>query len=769
MKKSFRYRITFFAASVAVLVALSMGAYNYFLLEDTTTFALQKHEEALVDLAKDYLINYTKETARSIGREIQSSLSTLTILAKSAQILINNQEQLLTSNLDEVPLFKTELTSFKDAKISPKDANNDLLIPTPFVKNIETKNNLKIFSLLNIILQPTFESNSNNSLAYFVSDNVGHFVKNFPNVRIGKAFADSVEGGEKLSFWQDWFPGNIDAWKKFYTNKEFQKSILKLSKTPITFEPPYEDAAGQGQILTMFYPLWNQANDQFAGAAAIDVSLTEIIKNVLKISIAETGYAILSDSEGNIIAMSEKGLQDLKIEIKESKLGSLVYYRGNLRSSQDKGFANIYEKIINNDSGVIQFQLESGREEIIAHTNLFVMNNNRYEPTRWKLTVVVPKDEILSSLFETQSVLDSEKENNIYISSLVAFAVTLFAIFIAMVIAGQISSDILVLSRAAGRIAKKDYNVSVEVSSKDEIKDLADAFNMMSVEIKDYTENLEGKVAERTAELSSANQRIQELNASLKDDNRRMSAELDVAKQLQMMVLPSEEEITEFKDVDIACFMTPADEVGGDYYDILPLQKGGMLIGIGDVTGHGLSSGVLMLMAQTAIRTLSSYIDIDMKEFINRVNTVLYQNIQRINEDKNMTLALIHYKANTYTIVGQHESVLVCRANGKIENIETFDLGLFVGMEEDISDFTNTHQFSLSKDDVMLLYTDGITEAINMKEEEFGVEGLHDLLQKYHDLPAKEISENIKHDLMGYIGDAEIYDDITLVIFKQEK
>ena len=773
MKKSFKYRITFFAASVAILVALAMGVYNYFLLEDATNFALSKHEEALVDLAEDYLQNYAKEAAHSISKEIQSSLSNLKVFAKFAQTLIDHQESLLESNIDQIPLFKTELRPFHQSMVSPKDANNDLLIPKSFVNNIETKNNLKIFSPLNIILQPIFESSANNSLSYFVSDEIGHFVKNFPNVRIGEAFASATQNGEQLSFWKDiskdqkaWFPGNLEAWKKFYTDQEFQKSVLEKSGTPVTFEAPYEDAAGQGQILTMFYPLWDQKKNQFAGAAAIDMSLKETIKNVLKISVAETGYAILSDSEGNIIAMSEKGLKDLKIEIQESQLGSLVYYRGNLKSSQDLGFSDTYEEIIGNDSGVMQFQLDSGRDEIVAHTNLLVMNNNRYQSNSWKLTVIVPKDEILSSLFETQAVLNLEKQNNVYTSSAVAFAVTLVAIFIAMLIAGRISKDILILSNAAGRIAKKDYDVSVNVSSQDEIKDLADAFNFMSLEIKDYTKNLESKVAERTAELSSANQRIQELNESLKDENRRMSAELDVARQLQMMVLPSEEEISDFQDMDIACFMSPADEVGGDYYDILHLEKGGMLIGIGDVTGHGLSAGVLMLMAQTAIRTLSNA-NLDMRELINRVNTVLYQNIQRINEDKNMTLALIHYNAGHYTVVGQHESILVCRSNGEIENIETFDLGLFVGMEEDISAFTNTHQFQLNKDDVMLLYTDGITEAINVKEEEFGMDGLQKLLKKYYRLPAKDISENIKADLIEYIGDAEIYDDITLVIFKQ--
>ena len=151
-----------------------------------------------------------------------------------------------------------------------------------------------------------------------------------------------------------------------------------------------------------------------------------------------------------------------------------------------------------------------------------------------------------------------------------------------------------------------------------------------------------------------------------------MSAELDVAKQLQMMVLPSDQEIKankQFEGVDVACFMSPADEVGGDYYDILPLPNDGILIGIGDVTGHGLSSGVLMLMAQTAIRTLSID-ELDLKEFLNRVNYVIYQNAQRIDATKNMTMALVFAYQNKYTIVGQHESVMICRKSGKLKKLK---------------------------------------------------------------------------------------------------
>jgi len=110
---------------------------------------------------------------------------------------------------------------------------------------------------------------------------------------------------------------------------------------------------------------------------------------------------------------------------------------------------------------------------------------------------------------------------------------------------------------------------------------------------------LEEKVEERTAQLAQANQEITELNEQLKEENLRMSRELEVSRQLQQMLLPKKEELQQIEGLDIVGFLEPADEVGGDYYDVLKCH-GRVLIGIGDVTGHGLESGVLAIMAQTA-------------------------------------------------------------------------------------------------------------------------------------------------------------------------
>jgi signal transduction histidine kinase/serine phosphatase RsbU (regulator of sigma subunit) len=280
------------------------------------------------------------------------------------------------------------------------------------------------------------------------------------------------------------------------------------------------------------------------------------------------------------------------------------------------------------------------------------------------------------------------------------------------------------------------------------------------------------RIQELTFTLKQQNEEIVNLNQCLKAENRRMSAELKVARQLQKMVLPKQQEIEKIKDLDIACFMEPAEEVGGDYYDILQYTEG-VKIGIGDVTGHGLESGVLMLMVQMAVRTLLTNDVNDPQTFLNLLNHAIYDNLQRIQIDKNLTLSLLDYHPSKQAaggkirLTGQHEEVLVVRQNGQIEHIDTFDLGFSVGLVDDIADFVSHKEISLQPGEGLVLYTDGITEARNLSKKMYGLERLCEVISRNWHFPAKKIQQVIIADVLQHIGTQKVYDDITLLILKQ--
>jgi sigma-B regulation protein RsbU (phosphoserine phosphatase) len=267
--------------------------------------------------------------------------------------------------------------------------------------------------------------------------------------------------------------------------------------------------------------------------------------------------------------------------------------------------------------------------------------------------------------------------------------------------------------------------------------------------------------------LAKANQEISDLNNCLQAENNRLSAELEITQRLQMMLLPKEKELSQIEDLEIAGFMEPADEVGGDYYDILQ-HHGRLTIGIGDVTGHGLESGVLMLMVQTAVRTLMENNETDPKKFFEVLNRTIYKNVQRMNSDKNLSLCLIDYHDRVLSLSGQHEEMLVVRSGGVIERIDTIDLGFPIGLSETIEEFVFQARVCLNQGGVVVLYTDGITEAENYLGQHYGLEQLCAVVQQNWQLSAEDIRQAAIEDLRSHIGVEKVYDDITLVVLKQK-
>jgi predicted ATPase/serine phosphatase RsbU (regulator of sigma subunit) len=289
----------------------------------------------------------------------------------------------------------------------------------------------------------------------------------------------------------------------------------------------------------------------------------------------------------------------------------------------------------------------------------------------------------------------------------------------------------------------------------------------ISIENARLYQNLEDKVEQRTAQLAQANQEISTLNQKLKAENVRMSAELDIVKQLQQMVLPKQSELEAVDGLEIAGFMEPADEVGGDYYDVLQ-QDGRVKISIGDVTGHGLESGVLMIMAQTAVRTLQKMNETDPVKFLDVINQTLYDNLQRMDSEKNMSLAILDYAGGVLKLSGQHEETIVVRADGTLECIDTMDLGFPIGLVDEISDFVTQTEVQLNPGDVVVLYTDGIPEAFDINKAQYGLERLWQVAIDNRQRSAQEIREAVIADVREYIGVQKVFDDITLVVMKQK-
>jgi PAS domain S-box-containing protein len=304
------------------------------------------------------------------------------------------------------------------------------------------------------------------------------------------------------------------------------------------------------------------------------------------------------------------------------------------------------------------------------------------------------------------------------------------------------------------------FRTSVRLVEGTENKELAGVMTDIT-ERKQAQEAVENASRAKTEYVAE----IKRLNDRLERENSRMSGELEITQRLQQMMLPRDEDLSKISNLDVSGFMESAAEVGGDYYDVVS-GDGAVVFGIGDVTGHGLESGVIAIMVQTAVRTLLASGHYDSRKFFEVLNRVVYDNASRMNCDRNVTLSLLHYQDRMVTISGQHEEVLIVRGNGDLERHDTLNLGFALGLESNISHLIDEAKVPLQSGDVMVVYTDGITEAINNVGVTYGIERLAEAIRSSHEQPSKGIREAVLRNLREHIKGQELLDDISLLVIK---
>jgi len=271
---------------------------------------------------------------------------------------------------------------------------------------------------------------------------------------------------------------------------------------------------------------------------------------------------------------------------------------------------------------------------------------------------------------------------------------------------------------------------------------------------------LEQRVQERTAELAQSNIELNKANQELGRTMNELWGEMELAKKIQTILLPKKPEISGY---DIVASCDPASEVGGDYYDVISVGGFDWIV-IGDVSGHGVTSGLVMMMVQTAIHTvLLQNPQVPPAKLLWVINHIIYENIVRMDEQKHMTIVVLACgKDGHFCFSGLHEDILIRRADsGNVENIETD--GMWIGLEPDISETLSVNALKMEPGDCMVLYTDGITEAWGQGIGLFGTERLIKVIESCGDKSAFEIHAAILQALKTY----EKPDDVTLFVMKR--
>lgn len=252
-------------------------------------------------------------------------------------------------------------------------------------------------------------------------------------------------------------------------------------------------------------------------------------------------------------------------------------------------------------------------------------------------------------------------------------------------------------------------------------------------------------------------------NASLLDEriNReRMERELELATEIQQRFQPSGPPVIdgyEFQGISFSCY-----EIGGDYYDFIPRSDGSMLIALGDVSGKGTAAALLMsslhaaIHGQVAAKTPLADAIVSVNQYLAE-NTPANRFVTLFAAELDPLSGILRY------INAGHNPPLIGRSNGTVEQLSCggLPLGIMPMAEYEVGEMI------LNSGDVLVVYSDGVSEANNLAEEEFGLDRLTNVLKANIRSTASGIRDKVESALSEFTGTAPANDDITLVIVKK--
>ena len=281
-------------------------------------------------------------------------------------------------------------------------------------------------------------------------------------------------------------------------------------------------------------------------------------------------------------------------------------------------------------------------------------------------------------------------------------------------------------------------NQHIDIKTGDEIESLSQSFNFMLAELENYIANLSKVTAEK----------------------ERIGAELDIAKHIQASMLPCIfPAFPERKEFDIYATMEPAKEVGGDFYDFFMVDDTHLAIVMADVSGKGVPAALFMVIGKTLIKDHTTP-GRDLGKVFTEVNQLLC-------ESNSEELFITAFEGVLDLVTGEfvyvnagHEMPFICKAGGDFEPYKIRAGFVLAGMEGMKYRAGSTR---LEPGDKIFQYTDGVTEATNLKNELYGMNRLGAILNKVKGGTPNDILPAIKKDIDEFVGDADQFDDITML------
>ena len=493
---------------------------------------------------------------------------------------------------------------------------------------------------------------------------------------------------------------------------------------------PYADSFGRGFMITAALPCIG-GNGEFYGACGVDILIDDLNDIVGGVNSGEDSYAVLASSSAVICAdgLTEENSNDPAVFLGENA-------------------ADILSGIQQNESGILESVI-GGDEVYCVYSHVGISD--------WIMILVMQKDRIVEPSVELEGSIHAlaeqflaEQNGQMLRIILLWGAVVVVVIVISVLVIGKladsISSPIIKLCGAVEKVGGGELKYDCEIKTNDELETLSDSFRKMTESLNEYIENY----------------------ARVTADKERISTELNVATQIQADMLPRIfPAFPGRKEFDIFATMTPAKEVGGDFYDFFLIDSDHLAVVMADVSGKGVPAALFMVIAKTLIKNRAQFVNGE--KSYSPADILSYVNEQLCEGNKadmfvTVWLCIIEISTGKCTAANAgHEYPAIRRAGGEFELVKNRHSPAVAVMEG--IKFRDV-QFELFPGDTLYVYTDGVPEATDSENQLFGTDRMLEALNEFPENTVSELLANVKEHIDGFVGNAPQFDDITMLCLK---
>ncbi len=495
-----------------------------------------------------------------------------------------------------------------------------------------------------------------------------------------------------------------------------------------SFTDTYWDAYGRGLTITCVAPFYGE-DGAFLGCVAMDILMKDLNESMVSEGIVEPTTATMIDGEGDIVASGD-------IDPAAQNTFNIFEENGFLKP--------VAREILDNKEGIIK---TGEGDEAIYVTYATV------ESTGWKLciispvlTVIEPANEIRESIdSNTDSVVSSVLYVVLVVIRFVLILTALILIIVTLAVgkaSRRISDPLKQLEEDVRKISGGNLENRTSVDTDDEIGSLAQSFNHMTESLQQYMTDLKEATARE----------------------ERIAGELSAATRIQISMLPGnfEEFNSSRSEFELYADMSPAKEVGGDFYDFFMIDEDHLALVMADVSGKGIPAALFMVRAKTMIKN-GAMLGGAPSDVVSYVNDRLCEGN---DEDLFVTVwfgILTISTGHVEYVDAGHEYPALCHAGGKFEaspDVHSVPVATMEGMR------FKTGSFDLIPGDILYLYTDGVTEANDPEGEMFGMTRLMNALDAHASDSVRDIDAGVREAIAEFVKDEPQFDDTTSLVFK---